>query len=46
MGNRKKKKNPNDSRKTELAISALRVIEVIGRLACMIVDLVTALMDE
>ena len=45
MGHRKKKKNPNDGRKAELAISVLRIIEVIGRLAIMIIDLI-ADMDE
>lgn len=45
MGNRKKKKNPNKANTTELAISVLRIIEVVGRLAIMIITLI-ADMDE
>lgn len=41
MGHRKKKKNPNKANTTELAISVLRIIEVVGRLAIMIINLIS-----
>lgn len=45
MGNRKKKKNPNKANTVELTITTLRIIEVVGRLAIMIINMI-ADMDE